>query len=447
MNLKFSRPKILNNWSYLIIYWRDTRFPGPPPRLITCVDSFVKEFKDYMRRLGMTVGNHPKRLDAAIRAEDDPAIAQQMQHTDGNPRLARYLLVFLPSGKDKLARLYNHVKKLGDIELGIHTVCVRAEKIERPKISGTFYTNIAHKMNLKLGGCNQGMANPVLKSFFQQKNIMVMGVDVTHPSPHSRDTAPSVATVAASVNTELGQFPVAVTLQPRAGQEMVGGLVDMVKSRLVLWKTHNQNYPANIIVYRDGVAESQEQTVLDEEVPLIRRACRECYPPGQTPPRITVIIIRKRHHTHFFPIQEKDSDARGNPKNGLVVDRSITKARKWDFFIVPHEAIQGTVKPAHCIVIVDEIICEYVKGKTIPGYTNAADMLHDLTHTLCYLFQRSTRAVSLCPPAYYADLACERARCYLARHFDSANDHQNLAPPTHDNVQVHRSLRDTMFYM
>ncbi|KAG8705557.1 hypothetical protein FRC08_001617 [Ceratobasidium sp. 394] len=34
---------------------------------------------------------------------------------------------------------------------------------------------------------------------------------------------------------------------------------------------------------------------------------------------------------------------------------------------------------------------------------------------MAYLFARATRAVSLVPPAYYADLACERGRCYLTQ--------------------------------
>lgn len=29
------------------------------------------------------------------------------------------------------------------------------------------------------------------------------------------------------------------------------------------------------------------------------------------------------------------------------------------------------------------------------------------------MYARATRSVSLVPPAYYADLACERGRCYL----------------------------------
>ena len=42
-----------------------------------------------------------------------------------------------------------------------------------------------------------------------------------------------------------------------------------------------------------------------------------------------------------------------------------------------------------------------------------ADEIQQGTNDTSYLYARATRAVSLIPPAYYADLACERGRCYL----------------------------------
>lgn len=42
-----------------------------------------------------------------------------------------------------------------------------------------------------------------------------------------------------------------------------------------------------------------------------------------------------------------------------------------------------------------------------------ADEIQKGTHDFSYLYARATKAVSLIPPAYYADLACERGRCYL----------------------------------
>ena len=44
--------------------------------------------------------------------------------------------------------------------------------------------------------------------------------------------------------------------------------------------------------------------------------------------------------------------------------------------------------------------------------TNISDYLHKLTYDMCYLFGRSTGPVSIPPPVFYADLACERSRRY-----------------------------------
>lgn len=50
-----------------------------------------------------------------------------------------------------------------------------------------------------------------------------------------------------------------------------------------------------------------------------------------------------------------------------------------------------------------------------------ANELEQITHSLCYLFGRATKAVSICPPAYFADLLCERGRGYLASIMNSDN--------------------------
>src|ERR1700712_3787806 len=69
-------------------------------------------------------------------------------------------------------------------------------------------------------------------------------------------------------------------------------------------------------------------------------------------------------------------------------------------FFAAHGGLQGTTKPTHYYVIHDEI-----------GF--GADNLQVLTNALSYMFARATKAVSLVSPAYYADVACERGRCYL----------------------------------
>ncbi|KAJ5466542.1 hypothetical protein N7539_009498 [Penicillium diatomitis] len=75
---------------------------------------------------------------------------------------------------------------------------------------------------------------------------------------------------------------------------------------------------------------------------------------------------------------------------------------------------------------------------------------------MCYLFGRATKAVSVCPPAYYADLVCTRARCYMSDLFDptpSTTPTGSVAGESDSRVSevsqatVHPSIKDTMFYI
>ena len=195
--------------------------------------------------------------------------------------------------------------------------------------------------------------------------------------------------------------------------------------------------------------------VLDDELPSIKQAINSVYPPAEIKhgvPRLSIIIVGKRHHTRFYPTKEEHSDKTGNPKNGLVVDRGVMSFCNWDFFLQAHSALHGTAKPAHYYVIYDEVLRKLNPGQ---GQASAADALENMTHGLCYLFGRATSAVSICPPAYYADLVCERARCYLSEHFAPSG----RATPTSESssstgmaavsrqVALHQAIKDKMFYI
>jgi eukaryotic translation initiation factor 2C len=113
-------------------------------------------------------------------------------------------------------------------------------------------------------------------------------------------------------------------------------------------------------------------------------------------------------------------------------------------FSVAHGGLQGTTRPTHYYVVHDE-------------NNFAADNLQGLTNSVSYMFARATKAVSLVSPAYYADLACERGRCYLhkllqghgATGSSTTAEEQTMREAANmwrDGVSG-KMLRDTMFYL
>ncbi|KAK2752575.1 hypothetical protein FQN55_006688 [Onygenales sp. PD_40] len=443
-NVAFSQGRQLPPWTYA--YFVDRRMdPG------ALADS-VSQFCATAQKQGLTV---PAPL------KPYPINPQGRQHPDDIPldpifseiraqSRARLVLVILPQASPAI---YNKVKYRGDIKDGLHTICVVADKFM--KNQPQYFANVALKFNLKLGGINHRL-QPAKLGLISEGKTMVVGIDVTHPSPGSASNAPSVSGMVASVDSALAQWPATIRLQHQAKVEMVSDLEPMLQSRLRLWQKANGKLPENLLIYRDGVSEGQYGKVLEEELPLLRKACKSLYPANQKGlPRISIIIVGKRHNTRFYPTNLNDADRSSNPNNGTVVDRGVTETRNWDFFLQAHTALQGTARPAHYYIILDEIFSNNSSRKRSPQFSSIADELEDLTHNMCYLFGRATKAVSICPPAYYADLVCERARRYLSKYYEetpepsvaSGMESQAGSVPVAADLEVHPDLVDTMFYI
>ncbi|KAF2853105.1 Piwi-domain-containing protein [Plenodomus tracheiphilus IPT5] len=306
-----------------------------------------------------------------------------------------FLFVLLPSDS---AVLYDSIKFVCDCKLGLPNICNIGSKFSKEKGQMQYFANVAMKFNQKLGGVNHTVELKKMAPLDAQ--TILFGIDVTHPSPGSAETAPSIAGVVASVDAVFSQYPASMRTQ-KGRQEMVAELDEMIVERLKLWQERNRGLPNKVIVYRDGVSEGQYRIVLEEEYPAFKKAFDKLYGAEKNHPKISIVMVGKRHHTRFYPTKEEDTDGRtGNPKPGTIVDRGVTGEKLFDFFLLAHQGLQGTSKPAHYVVLRDDIKL-------------GADQLQSLTHSLCYTFARATRSVSICPPAYYADLLCERGRSYL----------------------------------
>ncbi|KAI9756775.1 MAG: hypothetical protein M4579_003692 [Chaenotheca gracillima] len=195
-------------------------------------------------------------------------------------------------------------------------------------------------------------------------------------------------------------------------------------------KNHGQ-LPESILYYRDGLSEGEfSQIIANEAEPLKGKVnsvllysaktdsrTEVCASFGRQAPKITVVVVVKRHHTRLFPTERGDRN--GNVLPGTVVENSGGH----DIYLVAHPGLQGTVRPTRYAVLVDQ-------------NNLSADDFQRLTNNLCWSYARATTAVSVVPPVYYADQACERAKLHVREAPDGS---QILG-------QVHEDLKFSMYW-
>ncbi|KAK6141978.1 hypothetical protein DH2020_020765 [Rehmannia glutinosa] len=360
------------------------------------------------------------------------------------------LIIILPD----ISGSYGKIKRVCETELGIVSQCCQPR--QAAKLSKQYMENVALKINVKVGGRNTVMEQVYNKMpYLTDRPTIVFGADVTHPSP-GEDSSPSIAAVVASMDwPEVTKYRGLVSAQAHR-EEIIQDLYNtkqdpkrgtihggMIREHLIAFYKSTGIKPHRIIFYRDGVSEGQFNQVLLHEMDAIRKACVSIE--ATYMPRVTFVVVQKRHHTRLFPATHGDrhtTDRSGNILPGTVVDTKICHPHEFDFYLCSHAGIQGTSRPAHYHVLYDE-----------NAFT--ADALQMLTNSLCYTYARCTRSVSIVPPAYYAHLAAFRARYYIegTEMSDSGSTAGAVAGATRDrNAEVRplpvikENVKDVMFY-
>ncbi|XP_018443266.2 protein argonaute 9 [Raphanus sativus] len=275
---------------------------------------------------------------------------------------------------------------------GIVNQCIAPPKT----VNDQYLTNVLLKINAKLGGLNSMLAIERTrgKSSVMAVPTIIIGMDVSHGSPGQSDV-PSIAAVVSSREWPLmSKYRAFVRTQPRK-VEMIDNLFNPVSDKdddgimrelLLDFESSCKVKPKNIIIFRDGVSESQFKQVLNIELDQMKKACK--FLDEQWDPKFTVIIAQKRHQTRFFQGRSRDK----NVPPGTIVDSRICSPSNNDFYLCAHAGILGTTRPTHYHVLYDEI-----------GFST--NDLQELVHSLSYVYQRSTTAISIVAPVMYAHLA------------------------------------------
>ncbi|KAK1231849.1 hypothetical protein PQX77_005063 [Marasmius sp. AFHP31] len=314
-------------------------------------------------------------------------------------RLAELIIVIiLPQSA---AALRAQVKHWSDIRQGVRTQCIREQNFKL-KANNQYWNNVALKLNARLGGINFIVQSPAM-NYFRREPSMIMGADVGHPAPGIQ--RPSISSLVWSVNPEATKYRSTTRIQiPRL--EYIADLQDMVQTAIQdFLKVHNGRGPSRIYFFRDGVSEGEFNTVAIQEIEAIEAVWKARK--ISNPPKLTYVIVGKRHHLAFFPQGSSTmNDGKGNCKPGFVVDKELSNPfPDVDFYLQSHAAIIGTSRSSRYTLIKDD-------------NQIGAEGLQQLAFSLCHVYAKATRSVSIPAPVYYADLACQRMAFHLPPNSD-----------------------------
>ncbi|GAA5979843.1 hypothetical protein JCM11641_002711 [Rhodosporidiobolus odoratus] len=311
--------------------------------------------------------------------------------------------------------------KFRTLELGISSQAVQTGILSKTN-DVQMMVNVNMKLCLKLHGFPFRLKSGSTGGYLEHTGPMIFGADLSH-SPDK----PSIASMVASMHGPCVLYEETVRVQaleePAFGappdtrarkSEVIREMKDMalyLLKRRVL--SLGKPPPVSLVFYRDGVSESEFDALISEEVEELRAACDALKQDPEVQqtvggaqviqawnPKITFLAVLKRHKIRAM---DESSGRPDNIRPGTCFDAGVTDARSFDWYQAAHKGLLGTTRPSRYVVLVDD---------NDPKLS--ADDLQTLTNSLCHIYQRCNRAVSIPAPTYYADLIAHRFRAWLS---------------------------------
>ncbi|RIB05767.1 Piwi domain-containing protein [Gigaspora rosea] len=138
---------------------------------------------------------------------------------------------------------------------------------------------------------------------------MVFAADFYHPSKEDKKKGrPSVSAVCGLMNDNLTEFSCRYRMNEKLRHDVniIENLNEMVLELFEQHKVKGRLLP-EIIFYRDGIGETQFETVKTDELEPLLVALEKYYKSEKLPPpKLTFIIIQKRHHARFKLLNGKN---------------------------------------------------------------------------------------------------------------------------------------------
>ncbi|XP_075300918.1 piwi-like protein 2 [Opisthocomus hoazin] len=338
-----------------------------PKRLQDLARDLVVAMESVCGPMGMRVSR-----PSLVELKDDrvETYAKTIRGVLGSEDKVQLLLCIISSNREDL---YGAIKKLCCVQAPVPSQVINVQSLmgQAGKMRSVVQ-KVLLQMNCKLGGELWGVDIPL-------KQLMVIGMDVYHS--HSTGMR-SVVGFVASMNHVLTKWYSRVVFQ-MPHQEIADSLRLCLANALQRFHEMNHCLPRKIVVYRDGVSDSQLDTVLNYEIPQMQK-CFDAFENYQ--PSMVVVVVQKQMRTNFYAVAPEQF---ASPPPGTVIDHTVTSADWQEFFLLAHCSRQGCSIPTRyvCLLNTANLSCEH---------------LQRLTFKLCHLYWNWPGTIRVPAPCKYA---------------------------------------------
>lgn len=246
---------------------------------------------------------------------------------------------------------------------------------------------------------------------------MLVGMDVNHDRKNDTSTVGFSSTYGDASNYfnqhRFQQFQ----------KESITDAVGLMKEALTFFRKKAGIFPSNVVIFRDGVSDSQFDMVMNSELRAYRAAADAAAQMAQVKykPRFTMIITQKRVSVRFTTQDKKSVPA------GTVVDTGVIADGVWNFYIHPCGTTkrdgEGHVVPTRFVVLLDEV-----------GFTQNDMQL--MCHNLCYAYPNWAGPIRVPCPAMMAHGVAFKFGSGRAAFCDTRSHGGILQAITHDNMKL-----------
>jgi aubergine len=321
-----------------------------------------------------------------------------------NPSV-KMIVCILPGNRGK-SRLYDDLKRLTFSALPVPSQVILNGTLKKDKGLRSVINKVIMQINAKVGGVPWAIQGLPLTD----APTMVVGIDVFH-----KKGSHSVLGFCATTDKNFGRY-VSLPKINAPSEEISSQISECIFQAMTQFNSENNIFPARVVVFRDGVSDSQRNAVLEGEIPQFKLAFQKLRTVGlNKDPAIVFLVVNKRINARFYHNQGGKVN---NPPLGTVVDRVVTQKTGYDFFVMPAKATQGAMTPTHFHVIYDDsgLRCEDVQ---------------QLAYRMCYAYYNWSGSIRVPAP-------CQYAHKLAYQYGERAN---NSGPPIpHDHWKNTRSL-------